>query len=76
VREQFLVATGAALSFTQADVEWQGHAIECRIYAEDPANNFFPSPGTIKHLQEPAGPGVRIDSGVTRFSKCRFTTIR
>ena len=69
VREQFLVATGAALSFTQADVEWQGHAIECRIYAEDPANNFFPSPGTIKHLQEPAGPGVRIDSGVTRFSE-------
>ena len=69
VREQFLVATGEALSFTQADVEWQGHAIECRIYAEDPANNFFPSPGTIKHLQEPAGPGVRIDSGVTRFSE-------
>jgi len=69
VREQFLVATGEALSFTQADVDWQGHAIECRIYAEDPANNFFPSPGTIKHLQEPAGPGVRIDSGVTRFSE-------
>src|SRR5262245_49023830 len=69
VREQFFVAAGAPLSFTQADVSWQGHAIECRIYAEDPANNFFPSPGTITHLQEPAGPGVRVDSGVTRLSE-------
>ena len=68
VREQFLVATGARLSFNQEDVEWQGHAIECRIYAEDPANNFFPSPGTITHLQEPAGPGIRLDSGVARLS--------
>ena len=69
VREQFRVATGAPLSFTQEDIDWQGHAIECRIYAEDPANNFFPSPGTITHLREPAGPGVRIDSGVTRLSE-------
>ena len=69
VREQFLVANGAALSFSQEDVEWQGHAIECRIYAEDPANNFFPSPGVITHLREPAGPGIRIDSGVTRLSE-------
>ena len=69
VREQFLVATGAALSFAQHEIDWQGHAIECRIYAEDPANNFFPSPGTIKHLREPAGPGLRIDSGVTRLSE-------
>ena len=69
VREQFFVATGEPLSFTQDDVDWQGHAIECRIYAEDPANNFFPSPGTITHLREPAGPGVRIDSGVTRLSE-------
>jgi len=69
VREQFLVATGEPLSFTQEDVKWQGHAIECRIYAEDPANNFFPSPGTIKHLREPSGPGVRVDSGVTRLSE-------
>jgi len=69
VREQFLVANGERLSFTQEDIRWQGHAIECRIYAEDPANNFFPSPGTITHLQEPAGPGVRIDSGVRRFSE-------
>ena len=69
VREQFFVAAGEPLSFTQDVVVWQGHAIECRIYAEDPANNFFPSPGTITHLQEPAGPGVRIDSGVTRLSE-------
>ena len=69
VREQFFVAAGEPLSFTQGEVDWQGHAIECRIYAEDPANNFFPSPGTITHLCEPAGPGVRIDSGVTRLSE-------
>ena len=64
VREQFSVAAGSELSFKQEDVRWQGHAIECRIYAEDPENNFFPSPGTITHLQEPSGPGIRIDSGV------------
>lgn len=69
VREQFSVAAGAPLSFTQDDVRWMGHAIECRIYAEDPAHNFFPSPGTITHLQEPFGPGVRIDSGVRRLSE-------
>src|SRR5690349_13273286 len=69
VREQFAVAAGAPLSFSQTDVRWVGHAIECRIYAEDPANNFFPSPGTITHLQEPLGPGVRIDSGVRRLSE-------
>ncbi|HJU92664.1 MAG TPA: acetyl-CoA carboxylase biotin carboxylase subunit [Pyrinomonadaceae bacterium] len=69
VREQFFVAGGEPLSFKQEEIDWQGHAIECRIYAEDPANNFFPSPGTITHLREPAGPGVRIDSGVTRLSE-------
>jgi acetyl-CoA carboxylase biotin carboxylase subunit len=69
VREQFSVASGERLSFRQEDVQWQGHAIECRIYAEDPANNFFPRPGTITHLREPSGPGIRIDSGVTRLSE-------
>jgi acetyl-CoA carboxylase, biotin carboxylase subunit len=64
VREQITVAAGATLSFTQADVSWQGHAIECRVYAEDPQNNFFPSPGTIIYLQVPHGPGIRDDSGV------------
>ena len=69
VREQFRVAAREPLSFTQDDVRWVGHAIECRIYAEDPANNFFPSPGTIAYLREPSGPGVRVDSGVANFSE-------
>ena len=64
VREQIAVAAGAPLSFTQEDVAWTGHAIECRVYAEDPANNFLPSPGRIKRLRVPAGPGIRDDSGV------------
>jgi acetyl-CoA carboxylase biotin carboxylase subunit len=67
VREQFQVAAGQRLSFTQEDVDWQGHAIECRVYAEDPDNNFFPSPGRITFLREPSGPGIRLDSGV-RFN--------
>lgn len=64
VREQIQVAAGANLSFRQDDVQLQGHAIECRVYAEDPDNNFFPSPGKITQLRVPAGPGVRDDSGV------------
>jgi acetyl-CoA carboxylase biotin carboxylase subunit len=64
VREQITVATGARLSFAQDDVSWRGHAIECRVYAEDPDNNFFPSPGRITFLRGPAGPGIRDDSGV------------
>ncbi|HEY0405292.1 MAG TPA: biotin carboxylase N-terminal domain-containing protein, partial [Pyrinomonadaceae bacterium] len=64
VREQLLVASGDALSFTQEEVRWSGHAIECRVYAEDPENNFLPSPGEIKHLRVPAGPGIRDDGGV------------
>jgi acetyl-CoA carboxylase biotin carboxylase subunit len=65
VREQINVAAGGQLSFKQEDVRWQGHAIECRVYAEDPENNFFPSPGKITFLRAPAGPGIRDDSGVT-----------
>jgi acetyl-CoA carboxylase, biotin carboxylase subunit len=68
VQEQFRVADGQQLSFKQDDIDWRGHAIECRIYAEDPRNNFFPSPGTITHLREPSGPGIRVDSGVQRHS--------
>jgi acetyl-CoA carboxylase biotin carboxylase subunit len=64
VREQINVAAGKKLSFTQEDVRWNGHAIECRIYAEDPENNFLPSPGTITRLKIPQGPGVRDDGGV------------
>src|SRR5258705_12356955 len=64
VREQLQVATGQPLSFKQEEVRLIGHAIECRVYAEDPDNNFLPSPGTITHLQEPAAPGGRIKNVV------------
>ena len=64
VREQIRVALGEPLSFLQEDVSWKGHAIECRVYAEDPANNFLPSPGRITRLRIPNGPGVRDDGGV------------
>jgi acetyl-CoA carboxylase biotin carboxylase subunit len=63
VKEQILVAAGAPLSFEQKDVTWRGHALECRINAEDPVT-FAPSPGTIRHLHLPGGPGVRIDTFV------------
>jgi len=64
VRMQIEIAAGAKLSIGQDDVQWRGAAIECRIYAEDPENRFFPSPGKITRLSEPAGPGIRLDSGV------------
>src|SRR3954454_38849 len=64
VREQVLVAAGEELSVGQEDVELRGHAIECRINAEAAHKNFAPAPGTITSYAEPAGPGVRVDSGV------------
>jgi acetyl-CoA carboxylase biotin carboxylase subunit len=64
VHLQLLVASGAKLPFKQEDVQLRGHAVECRIYAEDPDNNFFPSPGEITQLITPSGPGIREDSGV------------
>ena len=64
VKEQLRVASGEKLSWAQEDVQMRGAAIECRIYAEDPANNFFPCPGLIARLQAARGPGVRTDSGV------------
>jgi len=69
VREQVLVAAGEALSFGQEDVRLSGHAIECRINAEDPRKGFLPAPGTVGAYREPAGPGVRVDSGVTEGSE-------
>ncbi len=64
VREQVLIAAGEPLSLRQEDVRLNGHAIECRINAEDVANGFLPAPGRITGYREPAGPGVRVDSGV------------
>ena len=64
VKLQIHIASGGPLPFAQADVSVRGHAIECRIYAEDPDNNFFPSPGKILHRRVPSGPGVRLDDGV------------
>ena len=64
VHLQLRIASGEKLPFGQEDVRLRGHAIECRIYAEDPDNNFFPSPGKITKLLRPSGPGVREDGGV------------
>lgn len=64
VELQIRIAAGEELPFGQEDILIRGHAIECRIYAEDADNNFFPSPGKIETLMTPAGPGIRLDSGV------------
>src|SRR5213083_601793 len=64
VREQILVALGEPLSVKQEDIELRGHAIECRINAEDAAHGFLPAPAAVTAYREPAGPGVRVDSGV------------
>lgn len=68
VREQLLIAAGGNLRLTQEQVEFQGHAFEFRINAEDPANGFMPSPGTLHRVGWPGGPGVRVDSGVVAGS--------
>jgi acetyl-CoA carboxylase biotin carboxylase subunit len=64
VREQIRIASGEPLSLEQSQVQMRGWAIECRIYAEDPDHGFMPSPGVIRALSEPQGPGIRVDSGV------------
>jgi acetyl-CoA/propionyl-CoA carboxylase biotin carboxyl carrier protein len=63
VKAQLQIAAGESIEFTQDDIDLKGHAIECRINAENPAKNFLPSPGRIGHYREPSGPGVRVDSG-------------
>ena len=67
--EQIKIAAGEKLSFSQDDINIRGHAIECRIYAEDPSSEFLPSTGILQSYQEPAGPGIRIDSGVYEGSE-------
>ena len=69
VREQVLIAAGEKLSLAQEDVRLNGHAIECRINAEDVRNGFLPAPGKITVYREPSGPGVRVDSGVVAGSE-------
>jgi acetyl-CoA/propionyl-CoA carboxylase biotin carboxyl carrier protein len=69
VREQILVAAGEPLSMRQEDVRLRGHAIECRINAEDVANGFLPAPGRVTAYREPSGPGIRVDSGVVAGSE-------
>jgi acetyl/propionyl-CoA carboxylase alpha subunit len=64
VHQQIRTASGEKLAFKQEDLKQRGHAIECRIYAEDPRNNFLPSSGKILFFQEPKGPGVRHDCGI------------
>ncbi len=69
VREQISIAAGNKLSFKQEEIGQQGHAIECRIYAEDPENDFMPSPGTMALYLEPEGEGIRVDSATKMASK-------
>jgi acetyl-CoA carboxylase, biotin carboxylase subunit len=66
VKLQIRIAAGERLALAQGNVALRGHAIECRIYAEDPENNFFPSPGKIAEYRAPGGPGIRLDEGVYR----------
>jgi acetyl-CoA carboxylase biotin carboxylase subunit len=64
VRHQLLIAAGKPLTLVQGEIQGRGHAIECRIYAEDPEQGFYPSPGKITYMKEPSGPGIRNDCGV------------
>jgi acetyl/propionyl-CoA carboxylase alpha subunit len=68
VHEQINIAAGRELSIKQEEILQKGHAIEVRLYAEDPENDFLPSSGTILFQQEPEGPGIRVDSGI--YSGC------
>src|SRR5690606_34613636 len=64
VKQQILIAAGEPLSLCQEDIKLRGHAIECRINAEDPEQNFLPSPGQIEFLHVPGGPGIRVDTSI------------
>ncbi|NLW59254.1 MAG: acetyl-CoA carboxylase biotin carboxylase subunit [Firmicutes bacterium] len=71
VKQQILIAAGEKLPWRQEDIALRGHAIECRINAEDPAKNFLPQPGLIKFYHAPGGPGIRVDSAA--YSGCLIT---
>ncbi len=71
VREQILVSAGNPLSFTQNDIRQNGHAIEARVYAEDPANGFLPSPGVMTCYAEPAGENIRVDSSTDSITEIK-----
>jgi len=66
VQEQIRITAGKPLAYQQEDIQWRGSAIECRIYAEDADHDFMPSIGTIQNYREPNGPGIRVDSGLSR----------
>ena len=72
VREQVRIASGEKLPYRQDDLRQTGHSIECRVYAEIPEENFRPSIGTIEIYEPPSGPGIRLDSGVTRGSRVSY----
>jgi acetyl/propionyl-CoA carboxylase alpha subunit len=69
VREQIRIAAGERLGLKQDEVRGHGHAFECRVYAEDPAHGFFPSPGKVLVWHAPSGPGVRVDAGVEQHTE-------
>jgi acetyl-CoA carboxylase biotin carboxylase subunit len=69
VVEMIRIAAGEPLQISESDVEFSGHAIEARIYAENPDKNFIPSPGLIEVYVPPTGPGIRIDSGVEQGTR-------
>ena len=74
IEQQIRIAAGEALGFAQEDLALHGHAIECRINAEDPYHNFAPRPGTVEGLHVPGGPGVRVDSAIYQGYTCLLYT--
>ena len=76
VHAQLQVASGEPLPWSQESLSQRGHAIECRIYAEDPAQGFLPQAGRLLLYREPQGPGIRVDSGVVKAARFPSTTTR
>jgi acetyl/propionyl-CoA carboxylase alpha subunit len=76
VREQIRVAFGEKLSFMQEEIKWENHAIECRVYAEDPENNFLPSPGKLPGCEFRKAAACATTAAFTKARKFRFITTR